>query len=50
VHGRDGLDGFDFHDHLVFHQQIRVKTRLDANLLIDDGNRLLARGTQSAFL
>jgi hypothetical protein len=27
-----------------------VKTRLDANLLIDDGNRLLARGTQSAFL
>jgi hypothetical protein len=26
VHGRDGLDGFDFDDHLVFHQQIRVKT------------------------
>ena len=43
---RDGLHCLDFHDRLVFHRQIRAKTRLDANLLVvvDDGNRQLARG------
>jgi hypothetical protein len=36
------LHGFDFHDHLVFNDQVCPESRVDADILVDHRNRLPA--------
>jgi hypothetical protein len=36
------LNGFDFHNDLVFHDEIAPESGIDADALIDHRNRLLA--------
>src|SRR5437588_11145692 len=38
----DQLDGFDFDDNLIFDDQIGLESGIDADILIDHRNRLLA--------
>ena len=41
------LDGFDFHDDLVFDHQIGPESGVDADILINHRNRLLAHRAQT---
>ena len=41
------LHGFDFHDDLVFYDQVCPEARVDADILIDDRDRLLAHRADS---
>ena len=42
------LDGLDLHDHFVFDDQIGPEPGVDADVLLDYRDRLLARGTESS--
>ena len=41
------FDGFDFHDDLVFHDQVSAECDVNADVLLDDWNRLLAHRVQT---
>lgn len=46
---RDAFDSLNFHDHLVLHDQISEKSGVDADLLVDHRDALLASDAQPAF-
>jgi len=46
VNGRKGFDRFEFHNHLIFHDQIRSESLIEVNPTIGYRNRLLALDVQ----
>jgi hypothetical protein len=47
VSRKEQLHGFDFHDDLVLNHQIGSKAGVDADILIDHRNRLLAHRAET---
>jgi len=46
---RDGFDGFDFDDYLVFDDEVGPEARVKADCLVEDGDDWLARKEEPAI-
>src|SRR5579864_7485074 len=46
VYWRDDLYGFEFHDNLVLHDQVRIEAGINTNRIVDDWDGLLPKDTQ----